>query len=153
MALDVNRMDYNTYYKTLDESTMYFTTGVTYIAKYAEPKRHLSNQKPIIYAYHFNTDGKIDSVYYGNLLDIGPQCGVEYTLMGWTIKKDTNLEEVGLKRTAKEITLSYETLTPATPAENDLLNTEISSFSDNPTEYFKNNEQKKRERQKLERQE
>ena len=153
MALDINRLNYNTYYKTLDENKMYFTVGVTYIAKYAEPKRHLLKQKPIIYVYHFNADGKIDWVTYGKLLDIGPQCGVEYTLMGWTIQKDTDLEEVGLKRTAKEITLSYETLTPATATENDLLNTEISCFSDNPIEYFKNTEQKKKERQKLDGQE
>lgn len=140
MALDTNKMNYNTYYKTLDEKEMYFTIGVTYIAKYPDTKRHLFKNEPIIYVYHFNTDGNIDYVSYGKLLDIGPQCGVEYTLLGWTIDKDTNLEEVGLKETAKEMTFSYETLTPATSIENDLLNNEISNFLDNPTEYFKKNE-------------
>ena len=139
MSLDVKKMNYNTYYKTLDENEMYFTTGATYIAKYVDPKRHLFKKEPIIYVYHFNTNGNIDSVSYGKLLNIGPQCGVEYTLIGWSINKDTNLEEVGLKETAKEMTFSYETLTPTTPIENDLLNMEISNFFNDPIAYFNKN--------------
>lgn len=140
MALDTNRMNYNVLYKTLDEKEMYFTIGVTYIAKYVDSKRYLFKKEPIIYVYHFNTDGIIDSVSYGKLLNKGPQCGVEYTLMGWNINKDTNLEKVGLKKTAKEMTFSWETLTHATPIENNLLNIEISNFFDNPIEYFKKSE-------------
>lgn len=140
MALDINRMNYNTYYKTLDEKEMYFAVGVTYIAKYADKKRHFFKQDPFVYVYHFNTDGMIDCVSYGKLLDIGPQCGVEYTLMGWTINKDTNLEEVGLKKTAEEMTFSYETLTPTTPTESDLINSEISHFFENIPAYFTSGE-------------
>ena len=126
MALDINRMDYNTYYKTLDEKDMYFTTGVTYVAKYIDPKKHLFKKEPIIY------------VYYGKLIKKDAQAGLEYSIMGWKIDKDTNMDDVGLKLTASEITCSWETLIPATPIETDLLNVEISNFLNNPTEYLNN---------------
>lgn len=138
MALDINRMDYNTYYKTLDEKDMYFTTGVTYVAKYIDPKKHLFKKEPIIYVYHFDNSSKIDYVIYGKLIKKDAQAGLEYSIMGWKIDKDTNMDDVGLKLTASEITCSWETLIPATPIETDLLNVEISNFLNNPTEYLNN---------------
>lgn len=138
MALDLKRMEDNILYKTLDENEMYFTTGLTYIVKYGDSRKHLFPKKPIIYIYHFNSDGKIDSVSYGTLINKKYQSGTAYSIMGWTIDKDSNMNEIGLKETAHEIVCSWAKIEPTAPLENSLLNIEISNFFNDPIEYLNN---------------
>ncbi len=131
MALDINRMDYNVLYKTLDERKMYFTTGITYVAKSFNSEKKLSLKKPIIYVYNFDLEGKVNHVSFGKLMNLDCQNGVEYSILGWTIDKDSNIDEIGLKETAKEITCSWETLDPVSAEENEKLNKEILDFFEN----------------------
>lgn len=137
MALNINKMEYNTLYKTLDEREMYYTEGITYVAKYKDPRNFHLSRKPIIFTYNFDLDGRINNVVYGELINHKYQCGVEYSIMGWIIDKNSNFDEIGDKRTAREITCSKRDLIPLSQAESELLNSEISEFFNDPIEYFK----------------
>ncbi len=136
MALNINKMDYNTLYKTLDEREMYYTTGITYVAKYKNLKKITLSKKPIIFTYNFDLDGKINYIVYGELINHKYQCGVEYSIMGWIIDKNSKIDEIGDKKNAREITCAHAGLTPISQNENELLNIEISKFLKNPVEYF-----------------
>lgn len=144
MALDIDRMEHNVLYKTLDEREAYFTTGITYVAKCKRFKKGLSLIKPIIYVYHFDLDGKLDCVLYGKLISRKYQCNVEYSILGWRINKNSNFDEIGLKETVEEITCSWERLEPASPQESEQLNKEICDFFNNPREYLKDDELKRK---------
>ena len=142
MALDINRMNYNVLYKTLDEKESYFTTGTTYVTRVLNMQKNSTIKNPIISVYHFTSDERIDYVVYGELINHSSQSGVEYSILGWKIDKDSNMNEIGLKETAKEIVCSWSSLTPVESLKSELLKIEISSFFDNPIEYFKRNESK-----------
>ena len=49
MALNINKIDYNTLYKTLDEREMYYATGITYVAKYEDSRKFSLSKKPVIF--------------------------------------------------------------------------------------------------------
>lgn len=136
MALNINKIDYNTLYKTLDEREMYYTTGITYVAKYEDSRKFSLSKKPVIFTYNFDLNGRINNIVYGELINHKYQCGVEYSIMGWIIDKNTNFNEIGDPKTAREITCSKRDLIPLSQAESELLNIEISKFLKNPVEYF-----------------
>ena len=136
MALDINRMNYNVLYKTLDERELYFTTGTTYVTRVLNMQKNSTIKNPIISVYHFTSDERIDYVVYGELINHSSQSGVEYSILGWKIDKDSNMNEIGLKETAKEIVCSWESLTPVELSKSELLKIEISKFTENPTKYF-----------------
>ena len=133
MALDINRMNYNVLYKTLDERELYFTTGTTYVTRVLNMQKNSTIKNPIISVYHFTSDERIDYVVYGELINHSSQSGVEYSILGWKIDKDSNMNEIGLKETAKEIVCSWESLTPVELSKSELLKIEISKFTENPT--------------------
>lgn len=137
MALNINKMEYNTLYKTLDEREMYYTTGITYVAKYEDSRKFSLSKKPVIFTYNFDLNGRINNIVYGELINHKYQCGVEYSIMGWIIDKNTNFNEIGDPKTAREITCSKRDLIPLSQAESELLNNEIYELFNDPIEYFK----------------
>lgn len=136
MALDINRMNYGVLYKTLDEREEYFTKGTTYVTRVLNMQKNSTIKNPIISVFHFTSNEKIDYVIYGELINHSSQSSVEYSILGWKIDEDSNMNEIGLKETAKEIVCSWESLTPVESPKSELLKIEISKFTQNPTEYF-----------------
>ena len=136
MGLDIKNMDYGVLYKFLDEREAYFTNGVWYISKYNNPK---SSTEPIIYVHHFDLNGKIICTYCGNIINYSYQNGVEFTIKGWKIDKDSPISNVGKSDTMEELSFSMGTLTPVPSNEKINLNVEILNFLENPKEYLKQN--------------
>lgn len=138
MGLNVQNLMHGVLYKIMDENDVYYTQGIWYLRKIVNPN---TSNEPILYVYHFDLDGKLINIYCGHYVDIKNQNGVEFTINGWTIDKNSSIENVGNKNTIKEMTFSFNTLLPVTSIECDLLDREIMCCLEDPTKYF-NNEKK-----------
>ena len=135
MALNIEQMDYVRLYKFLDEKEAYFAHGVWYVCKYNNPK---SSKEPIIYVYHFDLNGKVVAIYCGNLIKYDYQNGVEFSLKGWKVDKDSSISNVGSKETIEELTFSVMTLTELDESETSIIREEILCFLDDPMAYLNN---------------
>ncbi len=133
MGLNVEQMHYEVLYRFLDERESYFAHGVWYVRKYNNSK---SFQKPIMYIYHFDLNGKVVAIYCGNLIDYNYQNGVEFSIKGWKIDKESSIDDVGSQDTINEYTFSVMNLTTLSSPESEMVNDEILHFLEDPTAYL-----------------